>query len=273
MLWAVSTAHGPLRMRELLDADKILSFIEPNRRRLLAQFDIFPSLPSTNSYLLDLAREPLSSGYVCMAEEQSAGRGRLGKQWDSPQGNIYCSLLWNFPIAHADISQLSLAIGVMIVRALEELGIKQGCQLKWPNDIYYDNRKLAGILIEALPTRREVYPVVIGVGLNVQIQEEERIGLQEILNTPVSRNKVIGLMLNELVAGLGTYIDKSFSSFCSDYMKYDMLRGKYVVIRTGKLEITGIAEGINSSGELVVRDQNSQDHMFRCGEVSVVLTN
>lgn len=256
-------------MNELLECKKILSYIATLEQRSIADIEIYPSLPSTNTYLLNLAKKPIPSGYVCLAEEQTLGRGRSGKVWHSPRAkNIYCSILWNLPENISDFASLSLAIGVILCKALNRIGLNNGLKLKWPNDVYVNGRKLAGILIELAAKRA----VVIGVGLNVNENAGEKsICLAEILEHNVSRNKIVGIILEELVKNFPIYLEKNFTYFYSDYQRYDLLLGKYVKIKMENEEISGIAQGVTEKGELIMRDQFGKDHHFRCGEVSVIL--
>ncbi len=110
-------------------------------------FALIPVIESTNQYILDNARE-LDSGFVCIAEYQSKGRGRRGREWISPFGsNLYLSMFWQLEAGMAAAMGLSLVVGIAIAEAIEKLGI-EGIKLKWPNDLYHNDKKLAGILVE-----------------------------------------------------------------------------------------------------------------------------
>ena len=151
---------------------------------------------STNQYLLN-NMTMLEHGQSCFAEYQSAGRGRRGRRWVSPFGsNIYCSLYWCLDDGLAATMGLSLAIGIAVVDALESLGC-ENLKLKWPNDIYWNNRKLAGILIELSAQSGGAAHIVIGVGVNVELDErfnseigQPWIDLKTILNQSSIRNKL-----------------------------------------------------------------------------------
>jgi len=262
---------------ERLDKVTIESVISPESRLLLSRLEILETIDSTNTYLLAQSKAHTRSGYVCLAEEQTKGRGRQGKEWFSPKGvNIYCSVLWMFPAAQTDISHLSLAVAVMIVNALQRYGIEEGLQLKWPNDIYYANRKLAGVLIEAIPSRVKDYPVVIGLGLNLALTKDHplkqsAVGVADIVGNQAARNLLAGLIIDELLRQLPVYVASGFPAFLPEWRKHDMLAGNSTVIHTAQTEISGVAQGINHAGELVVRVEDGAMHTFRCGEVSVRL--
>lgn len=252
-------------MIDVLDRSEILLNIDSNLKQYIAKLDVFATIDSTNDYLLNQAKHKLASGTICIADEQTQGRGRQGKKWESPQGmNVYFSMSWNF--ANTDTSALSLAIGVIVAKALLRLGVPNDIQLKWPNDIYYQNRKLAGLLIEAVGNT-----VVIGIGLNVFMQKPETISLSEISETNYNRNRIIAALIEALIANLPFYMNHGFSYFYNEYQQYDMLSGRSVVVRDGKYEIVGLVEGITEKGVLQLRDQKGMLHNFNCGEVSVII--
>jgi BirA family biotin operon repressor/biotin-[acetyl-CoA-carboxylase] ligase len=211
---------------------------------------------------------------VCFAEQQTAGRGRLGRDWFSPRSaNIYCSLLWRFPVTSPDLSGLSLAIGVMVTEALTHYGIETGIELKWPNDVMCYGRKLAGILLERLPERDGQSAVVIGIGLNVSLPEHpDRVGwidIAEITGDPVARNALAGLLLNALLAGLPVYEQQGLSAFLPRWRELNALSGKELVVQTPAEKWFGTMVAVTERGELVVRLVDGQLKTFPWGEVSV----
>ncbi len=253
---------------ELLSAEKILNVIDPSNQSKLAKLEILECIDSTNQYLLDQAKTGLS-GWVCLAEQQTAGRGRRGRSWFSVRGSsIICSLLWRFPKNFLDVSGLSIAVGVMVMRALKIYGVQTGIQLKWPNDILYADRKFAGILLE-----RRGENVVIGFGLNVNLPQPPlagRIDLAEIVDRPIAeRNYLTGLILNELLNSLPVYQIKGLAVFMDEWRQHDFLAGKEVVVHTPEKIIVGIAQGINEQGELLVLDEMQTIQHFCYGDVSV----
>lgn len=258
--------------REPLEFEKIMQGIEPMNLNALSKLEIFDSIDSTNTYLLRQVKLCSEPGWVCFAEEQTAGRGRRGREWVSPKGvNIYCSMMWQFP--QQDVSSLSIAVAVMIAEVLNKCGIREGIQLKWPNDILFSGRKLAGILLEKVGNC-----VVIGIGLNIFLPRElespllvNSIDLYEITNEIVNRNYLAGLLVNELLVKLPLYAAQGLAAFLSDWRRYDALCGKPITVHLEEKTTAGIMQGINESGELLLLDQNNQLQYFRCGEVSVRL--
>jgi BirA family biotin operon repressor/biotin-[acetyl-CoA-carboxylase] ligase len=252
---------------EPLIAEKILNTIDPVNLLKLAKLEILECIDSTNQHLLDYAKEG-PSGWVCLAEQQTAGRGRRGREWVSASGSsILCSLLWRFPKELSDVSSLSIAVGVMLARALKKYGVSAGIQLKWPNDVLYANRKLAGILLE-----RRAENIVIGFGLNVNLPKPVvgGVDLAEITGRFVaSRNDLAGLIINELLEGLTIYQAKGLAAFMDEWRQCDFLAGKEVTVQMPEKIILGTAMGINENGELLILDETQTIQCFCYGEVTV----
>jgi BirA family biotin operon repressor/biotin-[acetyl-CoA-carboxylase] ligase len=252
---------------ELLSVEKILPWIERKNSSRLAKLELFDTIGSTNQYLLEHAASG-PCGWVGFAEQQTAARGRRGRPWFSPYGaSVICSILWRFSKERLDVSGLSIAVGVMVAMVLEKYGVMTGIELKWPNDVLFAGRKLVGILLE-----RCQESIVIGIGINTNLPqpvEASRIDLAEILGRSISRNRLAGLLLNELLENLPCYEEKGLSAFIHEWRKRDFLAGKDVLIHTPKKVIPGKVQGINENGELLLLDQSQTLQRFCYGEVSV----
>jgi BirA family biotin operon repressor/biotin-[acetyl-CoA-carboxylase] ligase len=209
------------RKLELLSVAKIKKELKPEVESLLSVLEIHSQIASTNNYLLEAMKINNQSGYACFAESQTNGRGRQGRQWVSPFGsNIYLSLSWVFENGFASLSGLSLAIGVVVVRALTELGI-DNIGLKWPNDIYWQDKKLGGILIEISGESSGECIAIIGLGLNMYLPEKTT----ATINQPwtdldkispkinYSRNVLSSLLLNYLLPVLATFETQTFKHY------------------------------------------------------------
>jgi BirA family transcriptional regulator, biotin operon repressor / biotin---[acetyl-CoA-carboxylase] ligase len=255
---------------EPLVVEKIRSEIHSEAASRLMKLEIFDCIDSTNTYLLQQAKSRAVSGWVCLAEEQMQGRGRLGRVWFSPRGaNIYCSLLCDF--AQHDVSALSIAVGVIVVKALQKYGVRQALQLKWPNDIVFSRRKLGGILLE-----RSGSFVVIGIGLNLYLPDDmdvelaaNSIDLSTIMANTVSRNQLAGLLINELLIQLPLFMQHGIKHFLSDWCQFDALKGKDIVVKTPQQIFSGVMQGINEQGELLLCDAQGHQQSFCYGEASV----
>ena len=254
---------------ELLNSDEIKAFIQPERLALLSSLSVFNSIGSTNSYLLECAKSGAKSGSVCIAEQQSHGRGRQGRHWYSPPGaSIYFSLLWKFPI-HCELSALSLAVGVMLVRCLQRYGVPD-LLLKWPNDVLGKGRKLAGILLETTKGADGRLCVVIGVGVNLQLPSDADphwIDIAEITGG-AERNRLVGLLIDEMLTALPVFAVSGFAAFQEDWALRDALYGRVVNVVNGGEQTLGIVKGVNTLGELQL-ETDAGIKMFHCGEVSV----
>ncbi|MFO1422841.1 MAG: biotin--[acetyl-CoA-carboxylase] ligase [Candidatus Competibacteraceae bacterium] len=158
---------------ELLDRKRIFAELTETARAWLSRLDLYPVLDSTNDYLLTQVGEDWPSGAVCLAEQQRAGRSRLGRSWLSPfAASLAGSLLWRFHLPAAALSGLSLATGIAVAHALRRFGVAE-VGLKWPNDVWWHERKLSGILLES-SGGPDVFAVVAGVGLNVALPRWRR---------------------------------------------------------------------------------------------------
>jgi len=253
---------------EFLCAEKIRAAIETPQLALLAHLEIFETISSTNTYLLEQHLAESSKGWICLAEQQTKGRGRQGKEWFSPDGsNIYCSILWKFPSVQHDLSGLSIAAAVMVIYALTKYGIGEGLQLKWPNDILFLGRKLAGILIE-----RRGNQIVLGVGINVCLPEQQNlnwIDLKQIGKKSIARNYLAGLLINELLANLLIYQQHGVAAFIDPWRQYDFLLNKNIMLHTPEKKIPGVMRGINQQGELIFQPNIGEAYTICYGEISV----
>lgn len=130
-----------------------------------------PVIDSTNQYMLD--RIPgLQSGDTCLAEYQSAGRGRRGRQWVSPFGcNLYLSMYWKLDQGPAAAVGLSLVVGIVIAKTLNKIS-KGKVKVKWPNDLYLNDKKLAGILVELTGKTGDAAHIIIGIGINIGMEKK-----------------------------------------------------------------------------------------------------
>lgn len=164
------------------------------------------TVTSTNDILLSEIKNNPKKNIVLFAEEQTAGRGRLGKPWISPtQKNIYLSLSWYFEKPMAELAGLSITIGECLVSALKDSGITEEITIKWPNDLLHNNKKFCGILIETTPIDKHHTVAIIGIGLNVNLTEKNNISidqpwtsLQKITGRFHDRNIIVAYILNTI---------------------------------------------------------------------------
>jgi len=271
------------RPLQLLDQASISAHLEEPASAYVSEIEIHDLMPSTNSYLLERAQHNAVAGLVCLAEYQSAGKGRRGRQWVSPFGhNIYLSILWRYQGGPGALTGLSLAVGVAVVRALRALGI-QDVALKWPNDILWQQRKLAGILIEVSGDSSGPCHAVIGLGLNLYLPpqqaatiEQSWVDLQQILaaSAPVGtqikleRNHLVALLLNQLLPVIAGFETQGISDYLDEWRSYDGMQGKAVTLYIGQQAFHGTVQGIDNQGLLLLEDSDGQIKTLASGEVS-----
>lgn len=245
----------------LLDEDLI-------SQALSVPFELIPVIDSTNQYLMDqISRHqaPLVQGLSCAAEYQAQGRGRRGRQWLSPFGsNIYVSMYWHLESGIAAAMGLSLAIGVAIVDALQTLGADD-VKLKWPNDIYYQDKKLAGVLVELSGQTGGGAEIVIGMGLNIQMQDKDSqidqawVSLEQIFaeqnKTLPTRSEILSQIINAWHKCLLEYEKQGLGAFVDAFNQKDNFKDKPVKLLMGSKEVHGIARGINQQGAILLETE------------------
>jgi BirA family biotin operon repressor/biotin-[acetyl-CoA-carboxylase] ligase len=263
---------------ELLDHSRIISLLSASAKPLLAELNLLGRTNSTNSVALQCAQQGAGSGYVVVAEQQLAGRGRRGRQWISPYGcNIYCSTVWQFEGGAASLEGLSLAVGVAVARALAASGLDE-VQLKWPNDVLWRGRKLAGILLEMIGDAAGHCQVVVGIGINVSMGPESEGGLIDqpwtsasaAAGHSISRNQLLANLLSELLPLLERFAENGFVEFRDAWSGLDAMRGKDVSLHAGDQIIVGRAAGVAENGALAI-ETAAGCQWFHGGEVSLRL--
>ncbi|RNM01589.1 bifunctional biotin--[acetyl-CoA-carboxylase] ligase/biotin operon repressor BirA [Dickeya undicola] len=252
---------------QLLDVEKICSQIQSGNIAVL------PVIDSTNQYLLDRL-DSVSSGDVCIAEYQQAGRGRRGRKWFSPFGsNLYLSLYWRLDQGPAAAVGVSLVIGIIMAEVLHHLGA-EGVRVKWPNDLYLNDKKLAGILVELNGRTGDAAHLVIGAGINLRMNssgstviDQDWINLQEA-GIDIDRNLLAVKLVTELRVALAIYEQQGLAPFISRWRNLDNFYNREVRLIVGNREIKGINKGIDNQGALLL-EQNGDIQSYIGGEISL----
>ena len=263
----------------LLDAHKIEGGLEAAAAACLGGLDIRLTIPSTSDEVLARSKLGNADGYVCLAARQTAGKGRRGRAWVSPfAGNIYLSTVRRFEGGVAAVEGLSLAVGVVLVRALESLGY-QDIRLKWPNDILWRERKLGGVLLEIVGDPAGLCDVIVGVGINVNMPsasaaqiDQPWVDLRQLDASPVDRNLVSAALLNGILPLLAAYEREGFAKYQDDWQALDAYREQVVVLRAGQQLFTGRSCGVSAGGALLIEMPEGL-RSFSGGEISVRKTN
>lgn len=261
---------------EFLDPEAILGMLSGDTRSGLSCLIVHDQVASTNTWLMQRIPEGMASGTACLAEQQKSGKGRHGRTWVSPFGsNIYLSLLWRFSFPPAGLAGLSLAAGVGVALALSEVGVK-GLGLKWPNDVLWDRRKLAGLLIEVSGEAQGPTAVVCGIGVNTLLSEGDAqaidqpwTDLSQILGSGAfSRNTVAARVLDRLVWVMREYERGRLETFLPMWRRFDAYQGQRIALRLGDETIRGTHAGIDDTGALRLVHERGISH-FMAGEVTL----
>ncbi len=240
---------------------------------LSVPLELIPIIDSTNQHLMDQLPE-LQSGSVCVSEYQAKGRGRRGRQWVSPFGaNLYLSMYWRLEAGMAAAMGLSLVVGVAIVEALESLGI-DGVKLKWPNDLYYNDKKLAGILVEMSGQAGGAAHLVIGMGMNLTMSESVEgidqpwTSLSHATSNNIDRNQLVVAFVQAWQHALLDYEMMGLTGFVERWNRHDNFVGRQVKLLLGNRDVEGTLRGIDAQGAVLIEtDQGVQ--AFIGGEISL----
>jgi len=258
---------------DLLEAEHIARALEPDCRSAV-ELAVLDEVDSTNAEIV--RRRPASGAGripVCIADCQTAGRGRRGRPWQSPRGqNLYLSLGLTFRGSFAMLDGLSLVLGVAVAEALEQKGIDD-VGLKWPNDIFLGGSKLAGILVELQGELEEgVVQVVAGIGLNVHMKEAPGVDqswTSLAMATPEhswSRSELAASIINSVLVAVKDFSDNGFSGFRDRWQSRDIFLGKSLTASQGNLAGTG--RGIDDTGNYLIADSDELVKV-RAGEISL----
>lgn len=265
---------------DLLDARALRRALAPRTARRLARLEVFTELDSTNRRLLGLAPPPQGELAVCLAEFQTAGRGRRGRRWLAPLGGGLCfSAGWQFAGTPRDLSALTLAVGVVVRRALADTA-GLDVALKWPNDLVLDERKLGGILLELAAEAQGRCYVVAGIGINVALPPESLSVLSNwpqgaidlatpMRGAPPPRLAVAARLTDGLADLFASFADTGFAPYRSEWRDADYLLGRRVKLDDPGAPANGTARGIDGDGALLVEMANGVRRRVISGDVSV----
>ncbi len=258
---------------ELLSEAKITERLA--QKNTTTKVEVHSVIDSTNSYLMRRLPNQNSLGQVCIAEYQSAGRGRRGRQWISPFGShIYMSMYWHIE------QGMSAAMGLSVVAALAVSDAIKGLynadvELKWPNDIYYNGVKLAGILIDLEGQAMEPCHCVIGIGLNInmpaksaELVDQPWIDLSKAIGADIDRNILAAEIISALIKRLNVHAETGINTMVLEWQAQDFYLNKAVVLITGDRSTRGICHGINAQGALLL-EVNGKVSPIYGGEVSL----
>lgn len=241
---------------EIFSKDKINSYLETEE--IGRELYLFRSVKSTNTVAKFLSQN-VSNGTVILSETQTGGRGRTGKKYQSPKGGIWLSIILKPDIAPSKAPLLTLATAVAVARTLDHFNIES--EIKWPNDILINEKKVCGILTESIAKFNNLESVIVGVGINSEIDinefpEEIRdysIALSDVVEDDINPEKGIAYFFKEIEFIYNKFLEGDINFIFDEWRKYNHTIGKYVEIRQplGKV-ISGYAVGIDREGGLVI---------------------
>lgn len=238
------------------------------------QFYYFETIDSTNLFLKTKTEIKENTLSCCIADEQTAGRGRFGKMWLSPKGvNIYCSIGTSLPSARQNVSGISLALSLSVLRAIKIYIPKQTLFVKWPNDILCEHKKLCGILIERYGNQ-----LIIGIGINVNNRFDERYlqpekpcgSIYELTGKLTNRNELLIDLIDRISQDLTRFWKLGLSDFMTEWEAVDYLAGKKIKMSIDKKEVVGFSRGITSEGQLKFEDSQGKMHLLISGNASLL---
>lgn len=274
--------HRLAQPLDLLSAEAIRARLAPATLARLRRLDVHDEIDSTNSRLLAIDDLPAGRFDACLAEFQSAGRGRRGREWLAPFASGLClSYSWLFREPPAELASLSLGVGVAALRALRACGA-DGVNLKWPNDLLAGDRKLGGILCELRAEAAGPAYVVVGLGLNVALPAAARSriaaaslaagGLEPAAladcGPAPSRSRLAAALLDALTAMVEEFEVHGFAPFHAEWSRADALAGRAVRVLAQRAERAGVARGIAPDGALLVEIDGRAERVTS-GEVSL----
>lgn len=263
---------------DVLDLEKIEPRLQTKfiARPDVGKNEIWESINSTNTRATELAAAGGANGTLVLARQQTAGRGRLGRQWVSPSDSgIYASFLLK-PEANSlqNLATITLAVGVAVARAIRTTaGIEIG--LKWVNDLVVDGKKLGGILCE-MPASPAGKSLIIGIGINVRFQEKDlpddlknrMVWLEKITSQPVDPNLVVAEIANQLEAIYDELLQGRAKNIMDEWREHSITLGKEIVASAGERTIQGKAIDIAPGGALIV-DTGAGNVELHAGEITI----
>lgn len=258
---------------ELLNKSKIQHILAKDNNDAIVE--VHNIIDSTNDYLMRRIPNHIQNGQVCLAEYQSAGRGRRGRQWVSPFGShLYMSMYWSLEEGMSAAMGISTVVALAVSDAIKLL-YNIDVELKWPNDIYINGLKLAGILIDLEGTPHEPCHVVIGIGLNLNMPnksgalvDQPWTDLQRHTTKKVDRNTLAAKVIYFLSKRLEQHKENGLESVVTEWNAQDYFMNKKVKLITGKNETKGICQGINAQGALLLNVEGELTPIYG-GEVSL----
>ena len=236
---------------------------------------VFESIDSTNAQALRAIAAGQRAPFLVVAERQTAGRGRRGRQWVSPfADNLYYSLVLRIEGGMRQLEGLSLVVGLAVMRALQSFGVVNA-GLKWPNDVLVNNQKIAGILLELVGDPADVCHVVLGIGINVNMQAAKEVdqpwtSVRREVGSSIDRNLLVARLNRNLQVDLERHRETGFAGFQAEWEQAHLWQGRAVSLIAGTNKVDGTVLGIDGQGALRL-EVDGVEKSFSGGELSLRL--
>jgi BirA family biotin operon repressor/biotin-[acetyl-CoA-carboxylase] ligase len=248
-----------------VDAIAIRECLTPDVAVRMEHLDVFAEVGSTNSYLLQ--QEAPDPGWfrVAIADHQTGGRGRQGREWLSAPGSSLClSLAYTFAGSPENLPGLTIALGVAALHTLRATGIDD-VSLKWPNDLVAHNSKLGGILAETLSRGETNSTIIAGIGINFDLPAQlirdnasdwaqRAIDISVLTRNPPTRETLSAELIGQIVDAFVLFEEQGLDAFVDFWRRNDWLRGRTVTVEESGGRVHGTACGIDDNGALLVRE-------------------
>jgi BirA family biotin operon repressor/biotin-[acetyl-CoA-carboxylase] ligase len=258
----------------LIRIEKITSRLETDF--IGREIHYFRKLSSTNTSAKEQVKKGAKEGTTIIAETQTDGKGRLNRRWVSPKGGIWLSIILRSEVTAEDAAKITVTTALAVANTLRILyGLK--AQIKWPNDVLIQNKKICGILVEATLKEKAVDSLVVGIGLNANFtlqdlsQELQRTvtTLEEVLKKKVDLEELICVILREFEEYYRRFNEKEFSDLLSEWRSMASFLGKKVEITSLNERLTGVAIAVDKNGELIIRLENGIKRKIVSGDLVV----
>lgn len=246
--------------------------------RLGRRFHCRTAVRSTNLSAARLARRGAAAGVTVVADTQTGGRGRDGRAWFSPPGvNLYVSVILRPPKSLRETPQLAPVAGLAAAAAIRQTCAALRPRLKWPNDILLQDRKVAGILCTAAGSRNRTAYVIVGLGINVNLDPAQAppelartlTSLRTAAGHDIARNRVLAAVLNELETRYEQWCEQGLEPFRDEWDRLSALRGRAVRVVAGATTIDGIVTGLSPEGALQLRTAAGSVREIKAGDAHI----
>ncbi len=260
-------------MIEPLRADQITAHLKTKRLGRIVH--VFETIGSTNTQAMEMAAKGAKEGALLIAETQTGGKGRLGRKWFSPPGvNLYLSVILQPKIDCAQATILTLLAGIAVAHAIRERS-QLTARLKWPNDVLIGEKKVAGILAELAADGQAIKHLILGIGLNVNLEasmlppelSKTATSLKIESGRTVSRLEMLETLVNQLERWYTVFLDQGPTPILKEYSQFSHTLGRRIQVACHDKVVEGEAVGLAPNGGLILRKQDGTSITILTGDV------